>query len=193
MSDHNKVLVLAELEAKKDRVQVYNFNGVLLYSVELRISGRTVDLTSIDPEGDKILVLGSQFDFRCDVDQSSEQESLLSEYYVVSGFICHTYFLHNTEHFAELNVSRNELRLIYKKNGEVEREIKLKLSSLTDSFPDRETLTLTVAGLKPKRKQPAQLRFCKPLKQPAFTVTTQGLVAMLATDKRTGNKIIAIL
>ena len=193
VSDHSKVFVLAGVGKREDRVQVYNFNGVLVNSVEIQKRGRTVDLTSIDPQGDKILVLGSHFDFRCDVDQSSEQGSVLSEYYVVSGLICHTYFLHNTEHFAELNVSRNELRLIYKKNGEVEREIKLKLSSLTDSFPDRETLTLTVAGLKPKRKQPAQLRFCKPLKQPAFTVTTQGLVAMLATDKRTGNKIIAIL
>ena len=163
MSDHNKVLVLAELEAKKDRVQVYNFNGVLLYSVELRISGRTVDLTSIDPEGDKILVLGSQFDFRCDVDQSSEQESLLSEYYVVSGFICHTYFLHNTEHVAELLFCAHQLWL-YKKNGELVRKIKLKPSA-SDYFTNKE----------------------------AFTMTKQGLVATLTTDKRTGKKMIAIL
>ena len=193
VSDHNKVLVLAKVEAKKDRVQVYNFNGVLLYSVEIQEWEGTVDLSSIDPEGDKILVLGGDFDSRCDVDQSSEQGSVLSEYYVVSGLICHTYFLHNTEHAAELNVSRDKLWLIYKKDGEVVREFKLKLSSLTDSFSD--ILTLTVPGLtiEIKRKQPARLRFCKPLVQPVFTVTSQGLVAMLTTDKRTGKIMIAIL
>ena len=164
VSDHNKVLVLAELEAKKDRVQVYNFNGVLLYSVELRISGRTVDLTSIDPEGDKILVLGSQFDFRCDVDQSSEQESLLSEYYVVSGFICHTYFLHNTEHVAELLFCAHQLWL-YKKNGELVRKIKLMPSALRDCFPNKAP----------------------------FTMTTQGLVVTVTIDERTGKIMIAIL
>ncbi|XP_044182676.1 uncharacterized protein LOC122963320 [Acropora millepora] len=193
VSDHNKVLVLAEVEEKKNRVQVYNFNGVLLYSVEMQEWGRTVDLSSIDPEGDKILVLGSHFDFRCDVEQSSEQGSVLSEYHVVSGFIGPTYFLHNTEHVAELNVSRDELWLIYKKNGEVVREIKLKLSSLTDSFLDRETFTVRAAGRKIKLDQPTWLHACKPLEQRVFTVTTQGLVAMLVTDKRTGKRMIAIL
>ena len=178
VSDHNKVLVLARVGAKTDRVQVYNFIGELQYSVDIQKRGPTVDLTSIDPEGDKILVLGSHFDFRCDVDR--KQESVLSEYCVVSGFIDPTYFLLNTEHVAELNFSRDELRL-YKKNGEVEREIKLKLPSLTDSFPDRETLT------------PTWLHACKTFEQPVFTVTTQGLVAMLATDKRTGKIMIAIL
>ena len=192
VSDHNKVLVLAEVEARKNKVQVYNFNGVLLYSVEIQKGEGTVDLSSIDPEGDKILVLGSDFDFRCDVDQSSEQESVLSEYCVVSGLICKTYFLHNTEHIAELNFSRDELWL-YKKNGEVVREIKLKLPSLTDFLPDRETLTLTVAGRNIKLSYLTWLHVLKAYEQRMFTVTTQGLVAMLTTDKRTGKKMIAIL
>ena len=162
VSDHSKVLVLAEVEAKKDRVQVYNFNGVFLYSVEIRIWGRTVDLTSIDPEGDKILVLGSHFDIRCDVDQSSEQESVLSEYYVVSGLKSHTYFLHDREHVAELHW--DELWLS-NKNGEVVREIELDLSKLGDRLPNEQTLT----------------------------VTTQGLVATLTIDERTGKRMIAIL
>ena len=163
VSDHNKVLVLAKVEAKKDRVQVYNFNGVLLYSVEIQERSRTVDLTSIDPEGDKILVLGSDFDFRCDVDQSSEQESVLSEYNVLSGFMGFTYFLHNTEHVAILHRLREELWL-YKKNGEVLRKIRLKPSASAYLANDQ-----------------------------GFTVTTQGLVAMLATDKRTGKKMIVIV
>ena len=147
---------------KNDRLQVYNFNGVLLYSVEIQKRDLTVDLTSIDPEGDKILVLGRHFDFRCDVDQSSEQESVLSEYCVVSGLIRHTYFLHNTDHVAQLNFSRDELWL-FKKNGEFVRKIKLNL--LRGPFTKIEK----------------------------FTVTTQGLFAMLTTDKRTGEKMIAIL
>ena len=163
VSDHNKVLVLAKVEVKNDRLQVYNFNGVLLYSVEIQKRDLTVDLTSIDPEGDKILVLGRHFDFRCDVDQSSEQESVLSEYCVVSGLIRHTYFLHNIDHVAQLNFSRNELWL-FKKNGEFVRKIKLKPSA-SGYFTNAET----------------------------FTMTTQGLVAMMTTDKRTGKKMIAIL
>ncbi|XP_044182684.1 uncharacterized protein LOC122963331 [Acropora millepora] len=164
VSDHNKVLVLAEVEAKKDRVQVYNFNGVLLYSVELQISGRTVDLTPIDPEGDKILLLGSQFDFRRDVDQSSEQESVLSEYSVISGLISNTRFLHNAEHVAELLFYAHQLCL-YKKNGELVRKIELNLSASRDRFTNKES----------------------------FTMTTQGLVATLTTDNRTGERMIAIL
>ena len=164
VSDHNKVLVLAEVEAKKDRMQVYNFNGVLLYSVEIERRRRTVDLTSIDPEGDKILVLGSHFDFRCDVDQFSEQESVLSEYYAVSGFIGPTYFLHNTEHLAELPLFSDALWL-YNQNGELVRKIKLTPSALRDCFPNKAP----------------------------FTMTTQGLVVTLTIDERTGKIMIAIL
>ena len=163
VSDHNKVLVLAQVKAKKECVQVYNFKGMLLYSVEIQEWGLTVDLSPIDPEGDKILVLGPYFDFLCDVDQFSEQESLLSEYYVVSGFMCFTYFLHNTEHVAKLSPLLEKLRL-YKKNGEVLREISLKLLASDDVTNDR-----------------------------TLRVTTQGLVATLTTDKRTGKKMIAIL
>ncbi|XP_044182687.1 uncharacterized protein LOC114953458 [Acropora millepora] len=164
VSDHDKVLVLAELQEKKNRVQVYNFNGVLLYSVEIERRRRTVDLSSIDPEGDKILVLGSNFDLLWEVDQSSEQESVLSEYYAVSGFIGPTYFLHNTEHLAELPLFSDALCL-YKKNGELVRKIELNLSALRDRFTNKES----------------------------FTMTTQGLVATLTIDERTGKIMIAIL
>ncbi|XP_015760446.1 PREDICTED: uncharacterized protein LOC107339645 [Acropora digitifera] len=44
VSDHNKVLVLAEVESQKYRVQVYNFNGVLLYSVEIQGPDSRLDL-----------------------------------------------------------------------------------------------------------------------------------------------------
>lgn len=164
VSDHDKVLVLAELQTKKNRVQVYNFNGLLLYSVKIQISSRTVDLTSIDPGGDKILVLGSNFDLLWDVDQSSEQESVLSEYSVISGLISNTRFLHNAEHVATMNSLWDDLCL-YKKNGELVRKIELNLSALKDRFTNKES----------------------------FTMTTQGLVATLTTDNRTGERMIAIL
>jgi len=99
-------------------------------------------LTSVDPEGDKILVLGSHSDFLCDVDQSSEKESVLSEYYVVSGLKSHTYFLHDREHVAELYWDGLWL---FKKNGEFVRRIKLKLSALTHR--NEETFTVTKHGL----------------------------------------------
>ncbi|XP_044182689.1 uncharacterized protein LOC122963335 [Acropora millepora] len=157
VSDHNKVLVLAEVEARKNKVQVYNFNGVLLYSVEIQGWGRTVDLSSIDPEGDKILVLGRQFDFKF-----REQGIVPSEYYIV-GLVDHTYFLHNTELVASPDICFHVLCL-YKKNGELVRKIELK---------------------------PSPSDYC--IIEEAFTMTTQGLVAMVTTDKRTGKKIIAIL
>ena len=163
VNDHNKVLVLAE-GAKKDHLQVYNFNGVLLYSVEIQMWDRSVDLSSIDPEGDKSLVQSLHFDFRCDVDQSSKKESVLSERCVLSGLIRHTCFLHNTDHVAQLFSSPDELRL-FKKNGEFVRKIKLKPSALRLPFTNNEK----------------------------STVTTQGLVARLTTDKRTGKKMIVIV
>ncbi|KAK2546656.1 hypothetical protein P5673_033735 [Acropora cervicornis] len=69
-----------------------------------------------------------------------------------------------TEHVIELNFSKENLAL-YNKDGKVVREIKLKLSALND-LDDNE---------------------------PQFTVTTQGLVAILATEKRTGKRMIVIL
>ncbi|XP_044182265.1 uncharacterized protein LOC122963052 [Acropora millepora] len=159
VSDHNKVLVLAEVEARKNKVQVYNFYGLLLYSVEMQTWDWTVDLTSIDPEGDKILVLGSQFDFKF-----REQGRVPSEYYIVSGLVDHTYFLHNAEHVATMNSLWDDLCL-YKKNGELVRKIELNLSALRDRFTNKES----------------------------FTMTTQGLVATLTTDNRTGERMIAIL
>ena len=156
VSDHNKVLVLAEVESQKYRVQVYTFNGVLLYSVEIEKWGRAVDLTSIDPEIDKILVLGGHFDFKF-----SEQGSVPSEYCIAFEPI---YFLHDTAHIAKLDFFFDVLWL-YNKNGDLVRGITLNLSELRDRYPDKVP----------------------------FTVTTQGLVVMLTTEKETGKRMIAIL
>ena len=166
VSDDNKVFVLAKVEEEKECVQVYNFNGVLLNSVEKKTMATVMDMTSIYPEGDTILVLSSylDFDFLCYVNQFGEQGNVPSKYYVVSGLISHIYFLNKTEHVARLYFLQDKLWL-YNKNGEVVREIKLKLSALRDFLTNAETLT----------------------------VTTQGLVAMLATEKKTGKRMIIIL
>jgi len=120
VSDHNKVFVLAEVGKRKDRVQVYNFNGVLLYSVEIERRRRRVDLTSIDPEGEK--------------------ESVLCEDYVVSGLKSH--ILHDREHVAQLCWYGLWL---FKKNGEFVRRIKLDLPVFR--YHNEETFTLTTHGL----------------------------------------------
>ena len=73
-------------------------------------------------------------------------------------------FHHTTEHVVKLDFSKETL-FLYNKDGMPVREIKLKLSAFHHLDAN----------------------------EPEFTVTTQGLVAMLATDKRTGKKMIAIL
>ena len=181
VSDDSKVFVSAEVgeglkrgcvlsakAGKKTRrccVLVYNFNGKLLNSIENASLGPVIGMTSIGSEGDRIVVLCRDLDSSASpyVYQFSEQGNFLSRYYVSSNGTDRIRLLHKTEHVAELNFSKENL-LLYNKDGMVVREIKLSL------FNDLYYLH-----------------------EPEFTVTTQGLVAMLATDKRTGKIMIAIL
>ena len=166
VSDDNKVFVSAKVGKKGGCVQVCKFDGELLNSIENELLETVIDMTSIDSEGGKIMVLGNRFGLFSQrvVFQFSEQGNVLSPDYVVSDCVSHISFLHKTEHVAMLKFHWDEL-LLYNKNGQVVRGIKLKLSALRDFYANAETLT----------------------------VTTQGLVAMLATEKRTGKRMIVIL
>ena len=167
VSDDNKVFVpAAKLGENSSCVHVYNFNGVLVNSIEIGSLGRVIDMTSVDSEGGKIMVLVDDFSFfphGC-VYQFSEEGNVLSQYYVDLDCTGHIRFLHNAEHVAMLQFPRDELSLC-NKNGEFVRGINLKLSALRDCYANAETLT----------------------------VTAQGLVAMLATHERTGKTMIVIL
>ena len=165
VSDDNKVFVSAPVREMKECVEVYSFNGLLLNTIENETLGTVRDMTSIDSEGGKIVVLSTYLDVltKWCVYQFSEQGNVLSQYYVCFDFSSPIRFLHKTEHVVILNFVRKEL-LFHNKNGEVMREI--KLSPLT-YFPSK-------------------------LNAKALTVTTQGLIAMLRTDQ-TGKKIIDIL
>lgn len=175
-------------------VLVYNFNGELLNSIEDASLESVTEMTSIDSGGGRIVVLSraSVASFR--VYQFSEQGNVLSRHDIFSfalsrcydylfplsldddiSFLieqlqfhgisnCHFRFLHKTEQLVELDFS-NEYLFLYNKDGMVVREIKLKLSPFHD-----------LDALKPK-----------------FIVTTQGLVAVLATEKGTGKRMIVIL
>ncbi|XP_044182261.1 uncharacterized protein LOC122963048 [Acropora millepora] len=184
VSDDSKVFVAAEVgeELKRGCVLVYNFNGVLLNRIEDASLGPVIGMTSIDSEGGRIAVLSCP---SCDVFhvyQFSEQGNVLSRHDISSFALpldldlsvlfsqldrivnSRFRFLHKTEQLVELNFSKENL-LFYNKDAKVVREIKHKLSAFTDLDGN----------------------------EPEFTVTTQGLVAMLATDKRTGKIMIAIL
>ena len=168
VSDDSKVFVSAKVGENLERgcVQVYNLNGMLLNSIENASLGSVIGMTSIDSEGGKIVVLGCDLDSFASryVYQFSEQGNFLSQYTVSSNGTGRIRFLHKREHVVEVNFSKETL-FVYNKDGMVVREIKLKLSALYvfDAYEQK------------------------------FTVTTQGLVAMLATDKRTGKKMIVIL
>ena len=168
VSDDSKVFVSAKAGTKLERgcVQVYNLNGKLLNSIENASLGPVIGMTSIYSEGGRIVVLGRDFDSSASpyVYQFSEQGNFLSRYYVSSNGTGQIRFLHKTEHVVELNFSKQKL-FLYNKDGMVLREIKLKLSALSDLAAYEQ----------------------------GFTVTTQGLVAMLATEKGTGKRMIAIL
>ena len=163
VSDDSKVFVAAKMWKKRGCVLVYNFNEVLLNSIENESLGPVGEMTSIELEGGRIVVL-SRGTFKFQVHQFSKQGSFLSRYYVPFNATGQIPFLHKTEHVVKLDLS-NENLLLYNKDGRVVREIKLKLSPFHD-----------LDALKPK-----------------FIVTTQGLVAMLATEKGTGKRMIAIL
>ena len=163
VSDDSKVFVAAD-----DCVLVYNFSGVLLNrNNEIASLNSVKDMTFIDSEGGRIVVLSggilSQSGF--DVHQFSEQGNFLSRYNVSFKGSGQIRLLHKTEHVVALDFS-NENLFLYNKDGRVVREIKLKLSAFND-FDTRY--------------------------KPEFTVTTQGLVVMLTTDKKTVKKMIAIL
>ena len=169
VSDDKKVFVpAAKLGENSSCVHVYNFDGVLLNSIKIGSLGRVIDVTSIDSEGGKIMVLLDHFigfPPHSRVYQFSEQGDVLFRYYVDLDCTGHIHFLHNAEHVAILQLRRDGLSLC-NKNGEFVRGINLKLSALVDFYAiDEETLT----------------------------VTARGLVAMLATHKRTGKKMIVIL
>ncbi|XP_044182263.1 uncharacterized protein LOC122963050 [Acropora millepora] len=161
VSDDSKVFVAAH-----NCVLVYNFSGVLLNrNNEIASLNSVKDMTFIDSEGGRIVVLSCGLFIRFQVHQFSEQGNFLSRYKVYSNGTGEIRLLHKREHVVELDFSKENI-LLYNENGMVVREIKLKLSALNDLDASHE---------------------------PQFTVTTQGLVAMLATDKRTGKKMIAIL
>ena len=168
VSNDNEVFVSAKVAEMEECVLVYNFKGVLLSIIDnnsLR-PGIVAAITSMDSEGGKFVVLGYHLGLRPlhFVYPFREQVNVPSEYYVVSGLFSHIYFLPKKTHVPMLNCHWDEL-LLYNKNGKVVREIKLKLSALTDFDATSAT----------------------------FTVTSQGLLAMLATDKRTGKRMIVIL
>ncbi|XP_015770473.1 PREDICTED: uncharacterized protein LOC107348896 [Acropora digitifera] len=161
VSDDSKVFVAAD-----DCVLVYNFSGVLLNrNNEIASLTSVKDMTFIDSEGGRIVVLSGGIFIGFQVHQFSEQGNFLSRYNVSSNGTGEIRLLHKREHFVELDFS-NENLLLYNKDGRVVREIKIKLSAFY--YLDAPS-------------------------KPEFTVTTQGLVAMLATDKRTGKRMIAIL
>ena len=149
--------------AADDCVLVYNFSGVLL--------NRNNKIASLDSVKDMTfidseggrIVVLSRGTFKFQVHQFSEQGNFLSRYNVSSNGTGEIRLLHKREHVVELDFS-NENLLLYNKDDRVVRKIKLKLS-LSDSAAYRQE----------------------------FTVTTQGLVAMLVTDNRTGKRMIAIL
>ncbi|XP_015760442.1 PREDICTED: uncharacterized protein LOC107339641 [Acropora digitifera] len=166
VSDDSKVFVSAKAGTKLERgcVQVYNLNGKLLNSIENASLGPVIGMTSIDSEGGRIVVLGRDLD--------SSASPYVYQFSVQGNFLSGYYVSSNGTgqirflHKTEHVVELNfskEILFLYNKDGRVVREIKLKLSALYD------------------------------LAEQGFTVTTQGLVAMLATEKGTGKRMIAIL
>ncbi|XP_044182260.1 uncharacterized protein LOC122963047 [Acropora millepora] len=163
VSDDSKVFVSAKV-GERGCVRVYNFNGVPLNSIENRLLESVKEMRSIDSESGRIVVLGCGLDyFGYTHCQFSDQGTCLFGYYVPSNDTDRVRLLHKTEHVVELNFSKENL-FLYNKDGMVVREI--KLSAFNDLYY---------------------------LHEPEFTVTTQGLVAMLTNDKRTGEKLIAVL
>ena len=164
VSDDSKVFVSAKV-GERGCVRVYNFNGVPLNSIENRLLESVKEMRSIDSESGRIVVLGCGLDYfgYTHVCQFSDQGTCLFGYYVPSNDTDRVRLLHKTEHVVELNFSKENL-FLYNKDGMVVREI--KLSAFNDLYY---------------------------LHEPEFTVTTQGLVAMLTNDKRTGERMIAIL
>ncbi|XP_044182769.1 uncharacterized protein LOC122963397 [Acropora millepora] len=167
VSDDSMVFVSAKLEEKIDTVcvLVYNFNGVLLNIFEEELWTSSRNIASVGKEAYRIAAVGGETNlFALPLAcQFSEQGKLLSWYKVSSNGSGRIPFLHKTAHVVELDYSIENL-LLYNKDGMVAREIKLKPSAL----------------IGPRHK-------------PEFTVTTQGLVATLTTDHRTGKRMIAIL
>ena len=167
VSDGNKVFVSVKMGEKRWCVEMYDLYGVLLNSFEDNTLETVIDMTPIDSEGGGIMVLDiarlGPITWRR-VYHFSEQRNVSSRYYVVSDCVSHIRFLHNTEHVAMLQLSRDELSLC-NKNDEFVRGINLKVSAMRDFNGNFGTLT----------------------------VTAQGLVAMLATHERTGKEMIVIL
>ena len=164
VSDDSKVFVSAKV-GERGCVRVYNFNGVPLNTIENRLLESVKEMRSIDSESGRIVVLGCGLDYfgYTHICQFSDLGTCLFGYYVPSNDTDRVRLLHKTEHVVELNFSKENL-FLYNKDGMVVREI--KLSAFNDLYY---------------------------LHEPEFTVTTQGLVAMLTNDKRTGEKLIAVL
>ena len=166
VSDDGKVFVAARVREVRvrDCVLVYNFHGELLNRIEDASWWSVKAMTSINSGGGRIVLLIFGAFVSFHVYQFSEQGNFLSRYLVHSNGIGEIRFLHKTEHVVELNFSKESL-LLYNKESMVVREIKLKLPALKE-----------LDGNDAK-----------------FAVTTQGLVAMLTTEKGTGKRMIAIL
>ncbi|XP_067024841.1 uncharacterized protein [Acropora muricata] len=166
VSDDSKVFVAARVgkKVKRDCLLVYNFNGVLLNSIGNGLLRSVKDMTFIDLEGGRIVVLSCGIFIGFHVYQFSEQGNFLSWYNVSFKGSGQIRLLHKTERIVELDFSHENL-FLYNKDGTVVRQIKLKLPAFKE-----------LDGNDAK-----------------FAVTTQGLVVMLTTEKGTGKRMIAIL
>jgi len=156
VSDDSKVFVAAKL-GKRGCVLVYNFNGVLLNSIQNASLESVIEMISIDSEGGRIVVLGRDFDSSAPpyVCQFSEEGNFLSRCKVSSNGDGQIRLLHKTEQLVELNFSKENL-LFYNKDAKVVRKIKVEVS---------------------------RLKCVWPLREPKFTVTKQGLIAMLINEE----------
>ena len=165
VSDDSKVFVAARVgkKVKRDCVLVYNFNGVLLNSIGNGLLRSVKDMTFIDLEGGRIVVLSCGIFIGFHVYQFSEQGNFLSWYNVSFKGSGQIRLLHKTERIVELDFSHENL-FLYNKDGTVVRKIKLNLPAFKE-----------LDGNDAK-----------------FAVTTQGLVVMLTTEKGTGKRMIAI-
>ena len=147
VSDDSKVFVSVKvgMNIKRGCVLVHNFNGEPLNRIGEPSLGPVGEITSIDSEGGRIVLLASDLDSFMPryVYQFSEQGNFLSRYNVSSNGTGEIRLLHKREHVVELDFS-NENLLLYNKDGRVVREIKLKLSVLAT---DKRTGKIMIAIL----------------------------------------------
>ncbi|XP_029185530.2 uncharacterized protein LOC114953447 [Acropora millepora] len=192
VSDDNKVFVSAKVgeEHEKGCVLVYNFNGVRLNSTEDDEDaslGPVIEMTSIDSEeGGRIMILTEASMTSFCVYQFSGEGNFLSRYDVSFYALPRPYNFsfpifedpfYSFGSWPHRRMLTSCLRFLHK----TEQFVELNFS--------KENLLLYNKDAKVVR----EIKFKLGANKQEFTVTTQGLVAMLTTDKRTGKKMIAIL